>query len=105
MDKAAAATSAAVGAAAALSGAKAIVSAIGFKSVGILAGSKAAYMMSVLGGATTKAGGIVATAQAIGATSIFTSTAATLGSGGVGAAVGYVGYRVVKAFFFSVALS
>ncbi len=65
-----------------------IVAGLGFTAAGIIAGSPAAYMMSVL--APTVAGGIVATLQSVGAVGFSAAGVAALaGAGGTaGAAIG-----------------
>ncbi|KAK0168300.1 hypothetical protein PV327_002123 [Microctonus hyperodae] len=74
-----------------------VLSAIGFKSVGIAAGSYAASMMSTLGGGFTSAGGVVATCQSIGATgSVLGSTAGILITGTTAAVVGGAITKVIR---------
>ena len=77
------------------------VNSAGFGAGGIVGGSWGAWLMS-LGGGQTMSGGLVATLQSIGATGTLglTGTAVAMGGGAVVAGgVGYVGYRLYKAYY------
>lgn len=70
-----------------------VAGALGFGATGIVAGSTATSMMSVLGGGATAAGGVVATLQSAGATgtiafSAMTTAAMATAGGLLGAAIG-----------------
>ena len=83
-----------LGGAAALVGVPLVVSALGFKALGIGSGSAAASIMSAW--APTTAGGVVATLQSVGAAGMGAAgTAATAAAGAVtGAAVTGAAYVV-----------
>ncbi|XP_034950853.1 interferon alpha-inducible protein 27-like protein 2A [Chelonus insularis] len=68
-------------------GAPLAVAAVGFGSSGITAGSTAAWLMSLSGGAT-QAGSVVAVCQSIGATGAVATSTSALG-GVLGGAAGY----------------
>ncbi|XP_069949717.1 uncharacterized protein [Cherax quadricarinatus] len=83
-----------VGAAGAVAAAPVVLTAAGFTSAGIAAGSLAASMMSLYGGAVT-AGSWVAVLQSAGAAGVSAATAAGLAGAGAAAGVGTVkGVRV-----------
>ncbi|CAL1674572.1 unnamed protein product [Lasius platythorax] len=89
-----------LGVGAATAATPAAVTALGFTSSGIAAGSTAASMMSVLGGGSTAAGSLVAGCQSVGA--IGSLAGATVGLpligciAGVGLAGGALGYGVYR---------